>query len=170
MGCILVLFLFLKIIKVKFTIFFYFWIFDFFIGLLWLKITKKNFIEVSQTTFTYKILDEITVTQAGQAWKVQNFIFCHFWEPKNLLHKRIFKYMPCAQFSSFFLNAHNNVLNNNHVLKIIRINNNWNYQKIPSYHRMVPLRQWFPTAVPWHGPVPRELLTVPQSNRVARQF
>ena len=33
-------------------------------------------------------MDEITLTEPGWAWKVQNFTFCHFWQLNiHLIHK-----------------------------------------------------------------------------------
>ena len=103
MGCILVLFQFLWIINVQFTNFRFFNIFFYFqIQRYWLTLIQNchfyhwNF---SKTTFTYKIVDEITLTHTGWAWKVQNFIFYYFWELKNSWHTQTFKFMSCVQFS-----------------------------------------------------------------------
>ena len=104
MGCILVLFPFLWIINVQCT---NFWFLNFQFFYLqnkryWLTLIQNSHFyhwNFSETTFTYKIVDEITVTHTGWAWKVQNFIFGHFWELKNSLHTQRFKFMSHVQFS-----------------------------------------------------------------------
>ena len=119
------------------------WILDFFIfqisdiGLLWSKIALF-IIEISLKlhTFTFIIVDEITQTHTGWAWKVLNFIFCHFWELKNLLqHKH--------SNSCHALNFHRKLIFFKTFIRMvsIRINNNWNYPKTSNYRRTVPLRQ-----------------------------
>ena len=45
-------------------------------------------------------MDEITITEAGWAWKVPNFTFSPFLAAQNLSHTQTFKYMSQAQFSS----------------------------------------------------------------------
>ena len=94
MGCILVLFPFLWIINVQFTNFGFlkFW----FSNIVILAYFDPNYYfyhwNFSKATFIYKMLDEITLTHTGWAWKIQNVIFCHFWELKNSSHAQTFKY------------------------------------------------------------------------------
>ena len=90
MGCILVLFPFLWIINVQFTNFEFlkFW----FSNIVILAYFDPNYYfyhwNFSKATFIYKILYEITLTHTGWAWKIQNVIFCHFWELKNSSHNK----------------------------------------------------------------------------------
>ena len=92
MVCILVLFPFLLIINVEFTNFgflnFRYFIFKYSdIGLLWSQITIF-IIEIILKLLLHKKYGWITLTEAGWAWKFQNFTFCHFWELKNhRMHK-----------------------------------------------------------------------------------
>ena len=55
-------------------------------------------------------MGEITLTHTGSAWKVQNFIFYHFWQLKNSSHTQTFKYNVYFIVNRFFLNARKNVL------------------------------------------------------------
>ena len=48
-------------------------------------------------------MDEITLTEAGWAWKVQSFTFLPFLVAQNLSHTQTFKYMSQAQFSLLLL-------------------------------------------------------------------
>ena len=44
-------------------------------------------------------MDEITLTETGWAWKLQNFTFLPFLAAQNSSHTQTFKYMSRAQFS-----------------------------------------------------------------------
>ena len=131
MGCILVLFLFLWIINVQLRNFRFlnFEFFYFRIQWYWLTLIPNchfydwNF---SKTTFTYKILDEITLTHTGWAWKVQNFIFAISRSPK--IH-RIHKHSNTCEVLNFHLKL---IFFFEMLVTLysIRFNNNWNNQKL----------------------------------------
>ena len=101
-GYIFVLFPFLLIINMQFT---NFWIFYFLFfkinvfGLLWSKITIF-IIEITIKLFYIQNIDEITLTQAGWAWKIQNFTFLPFLSSQNSSHSQTIKYMSHIQFPS----------------------------------------------------------------------
>ena len=80
-------------------------------------------------------MDEI-ITHGGWVWKVQNFIFCHFWQLKNLSHTQTFKYMSRINYHRTFFFWGEMLI----TMSSIRINNNWNYQKTANYSHMVPIR------------------------------
>ena len=117
MGCILVLFSFLWIINVQCTNFG-------FLNFLFSKLailvyfdTKLPFLSLKflKTTFSCKILDEITLTHAGWAWKLQKFIFCHFWEFKFIAYTHIQIHVTGSIFivNWFLLNICKDVLYQN---------------------------------------------------------
>ena len=105
MGCILILFPFLSIIKVQFT---HFGFLNFQFVYFQIKRYRLTLIQnyhfyhwnFSKTRLTYKILDERALIHTGWDWKIHNFIFSHFWELKNSSHAQTFKYMSRALFSS----------------------------------------------------------------------
>ena len=116
-GCILVFFPFLWILNVVQIS--DFWIFDFF---LFSKLPILAYFEpkihiyhwnFSKTTFTYKIMDEITLTHTGWAWKVQNLFFLTFLgAQKFIAYTNIQIHVMHSIFiiNWFFLNACKNVL------------------------------------------------------------
>ena len=89
--------------------------------------------------------NEITLTQAGWAWKVQNFIFCYFWQLKiHRTHKHTHSNLCHG------LNFHRKLIFFLILVTMssIRINNNWNYQKMLITASTTPiLRYWNTTAV-----------------------
>ena len=105
MGYIRVLFLFLWIITVQFTNF-GFLNFEFFLflntAILACFYPKLPFLSLKLLlNYFYKQnMYEIALTEAGWAWKVQNFPFLPSLAAQNSSHTQTFKYMSQAQFSS----------------------------------------------------------------------
>ena len=78
-------------------------------------------------------MDEITLTEAGWAWKIQNFTFLTFLAAQNSSHTQTFKYMSRVQFSSYFFLFLQMLV----TMSYIRINKNWNYQKTANYDKTI---------------------------------
>ena len=103
MGCILILFPFLWIIKLQFTIYGFldFWFFVLKIRkiyLFWSKITIF-IIEISLKPHLCTKYGLNNLNSHRLAWKVKNLIFYYFWQLKNSSHTETFKSMSRAQFS-----------------------------------------------------------------------
>ena len=81
MCCILVLFLFLWIINFQFTNFGFLNFLFSNIAMLACFDPKLPFLSLKLLLnfFYIENMDEITLTEAGWGWKVQNFPFCYFW-------------------------------------------------------------------------------------------
>ena len=90
------------------------------IGLLWSKIAIF-IIEITLELLYIQNIDEITLTEAGWAWKIQNFIFAISGSSKFIAYTNIQIYVMGSIFIViiFFFEMHA-------TMSSITINNCWN--------------------------------------------
>ena len=104
-----------------------FWIFVFQNLRYWLTFIHNNyFYHWNYSYFYIQNMDEITLTEAGWAWKVKNFTFLPFLAAQNSSHTQTCKYCHGLNFhcNLIFFNARINVLyQNQHQLKFPKIAN-----------------------------------------------